>query len=87
MPFDENPTVEITDLGGDNTGDRVKFTLRNCELPIANALRRVMIAEVSDGHAREAVVWRDPLSAHGRSQRTSTLWLDHQCCCFSVMFG
>jgi DNA-directed RNA polymerase alpha subunit len=48
MPFDENPTVEITDLGGDNTGDRVKFTLRNCELPIANALRRVMIAEVSE---------------------------------------
>ena len=46
MPYDENPTVEITDLGGDNTGDRVKFTLRNCELPIANALRRVMIAEV-----------------------------------------
>ncbi|EZG67804.1 putative DNA-directed RNA polymerase II subunit, partial [Gregarina niphandrodes] len=36
------PQLEITDV----TRDRIKFTLKNCDVSFANALRRVMIAEV-----------------------------------------
>ena len=47
MPYEQLPEVEITEMQTDTTGERVKFTLRNCDLPMANSLRRVMIAEVS----------------------------------------
>eukprot|EP00038_Savillea_parva_P029377 m.70703 g.70703 ORF g.70703 m.70703 type:complete len:280 (-) comp8663_c0_seq1:1343-2182(-) len=46
MPYEQLPEVEITEMQTDTTGERVKFTLRNCDLPMANSLRRVMIAEV-----------------------------------------
>eukprot|EP00051_Salpingoeca_urceolata_P017696 m.243725 g.243725 ORF g.243725 m.243725 type:complete len:271 (-) comp19025_c0_seq5:1541-2353(-) len=39
---DQPVSVELTDL----TADEAKFVLRGCDLPMANALRRVMISEV-----------------------------------------
>jgi DNA-directed RNA polymerase alpha subunit len=36
------PKIEITEL----RGDRIQFTLSNTDASVANALRRVMIAEV-----------------------------------------
>ena len=38
----DSPTIEILEL----TDKEIKFTLDNCDLSVANALRRIMIAEV-----------------------------------------
>eukprot|EP00039_Didymoeca_costata_P023397 m.6974 g.6974 ORF g.6974 m.6974 type:complete len:271 (+) comp3619_c0_seq2:142-954(+) len=40
------PDVKVTQLSEDDTGERVKFVLKNTELALANSLRRVMISEV-----------------------------------------
>ena len=40
--FPDGPRITITDL----TGERIKFTLADCDLSIANALRRIMLSEV-----------------------------------------
>src|ERR1700722_18643413 len=40
--FPDGPRITITDL----TSDHIKFTLFDCDLSIANALRRIMLAEV-----------------------------------------
>lgn len=42
MSFHADPTVEITDVGQES----VSFVLRGSELAMANAVRRMMIAEV-----------------------------------------
>lgn len=40
--FPDGPRITITDL----TNDRIKFTLSDCDLSLANALRRIMLSEV-----------------------------------------
>lgn len=40
--FPEGPRIAITELNA----ERIKFTLSDCDLSIANALRRIMLAEV-----------------------------------------
>jgi DNA-directed RNA polymerase II subunit RPB3 len=42
MPYNRNPRVEILE----ETEDSIRFELSNTDTSMANALRRIMIAEV-----------------------------------------
>jgi len=50
MPYNRNPRVEILE----ETEDSIRFELSNTDTSMANALRRIMIAEAS---ASETECW------------------------------